>query len=93
MLQPKWLCRIVAVIAGGGHGMTDVKRRSAKVRGKAACNEDRQRLEYVADLLAELQGIVTGAGTETLRGLMVLAQHEAVALANPPDRQSGRGDA
>lgn len=72
--------------------MTHGHFHSTEVVARAS-GEDRQRLEYVADLLAELQGVVRGAGTETLRGLMVLAQHEATALAAAYGLHDGRGDA
>lgn len=45
-----------------------------------------ERLEYVADLLMELQGIATEAGCETLAGLISLSHAEALRRAQNPDR-------
>jgi hypothetical protein len=38
----------------------------------------RDRLEYVADLLLELQAIATEEGCETLAGLLALSRAEAL---------------
>jgi hypothetical protein len=41
----------------------------------------RDRMEYVADLLAELQVIVAPAACQTLTGLLVLSEAEARRVA------------
>jgi hypothetical protein len=43
-----------------------------------------ERLEYVADLLMELQGIAAEAGCETLAGLISLSHAEALRRAQNP---------
>lgn len=43
---------------------------------------DRDRLEYVADLILELQTIATDAGCETLAGLLSLSHAEAMRKKN-----------
>lgn len=44
-----------------------------------------ERLEYVADLLMELQGIAAEAGCETLAGLISLSHAEALRRAQNND--------
>ncbi len=55
------------------------------VQAQAAASKA-ERLEYVADLLMELQGIATQAGCETLAGLISLSHAEALRKAQSPDR-------
>lgn len=59
---------------------------AGKTMGQSAALEQSavskaERLEYVADLLMELQGIATQAGCETLAGLISLSHAEALRRA------------
>jgi hypothetical protein len=56
-------------------------KRSIKTKTAASTVE---RLEYVADLLMELQGIATEAGCETLAGLISLSHAEALRRVQNP---------
>ncbi len=63
--------------------MADKSKQYASSHGKEGAT-DRDRLEYIADLLLELQSIAKGTGCETLAGLLSLSHAEAV-------RKAGRG--
>lgn len=65
-------------MAGTSRGKNAVQAQSAASKA--------ERLEYVADLLMELQGIATEAGCETLAGLISLSHAEAVRRAQKPSQ-------
>ena len=63
--------------------MAGKSRRDNGPQGKPEAN-DRDRLEYIADLLLELRELASDAGCETLAGLLSLSHAEAI-------RKAGRG--
>ncbi len=64
--------------------MSDIQRLYSRTVGTPGPASD--RLEYVADLIAELEALTSAEpGCDTLRGLLVLAEREA--------RRAARGTA
>lgn len=64
--------------------MAGTSRGKKAVQAQSAASKA-ERLEYVADLLMELQGIATEAGCETLAGFS-LSHAEAVRRAQKPSQ-------